>query len=150
LENAIFLEEDTTSRWRFGINLAEARNDPVGRLSATVAESIIFRTEVSILLGWEEFSTSSLRMPFFVGKFQLPAGGLVLGLDRIPLPGREMFVSIEKFQLLAGELISAYQKIRHFLVRGLGSTHMETILFRPEDYMRFTLEKFRTSGWSMQ
>jgi len=80
-ENAILLEEDSTSGRRIEIYLAEARNFPVGRLSSTVAESIIFRAEDSILSALEKFSTSGLRIPFFVGKFQLPAGELVLGLD---------------------------------------------------------------------
>ena len=72
-----------------------------------MAESIIFRAEDSIVSAWEKFSTSGLRMPFFVGKFQLPAGELVLGLHRIPPSGWGMLFSIEKFQLPAGELISA-------------------------------------------
>jgi len=72
-----------------------------------VAESIIFRVEDSKISAWEKFSTSGLRMPFIVGNFQLPAGELVLGLNRIPPSGRRMLFSIEKFQLPAGELISA-------------------------------------------
>jgi len=72
-ENAILLEEDSTSGRRIEIYLAEARNFPVGGLSSTVAESIIFRAEDSILSAWEKFSTSGMRMPFFVGTFQLPA-----------------------------------------------------------------------------
>jgi len=107
LDNAILLEEDSTSGWRIGIYLAEARNFPVGTLSAMVAESIIFRAEDWLLSAWEIFSTSGLRMPFFVGMFQLPAGELELGLDRIPPSGRGMFFSIEKFQLPGGGLISA-------------------------------------------
>jgi len=63
-----------------------------------------------------------MRMPFFVGKFQLPAGELVLGLDRIPPSGRGMLFSIEKFQVPPGELLSAWLKIRNFLVGGLSST----------------------------
>jgi len=106
-ENAILLEEDSTSGRRIEIYLAEACNCAVRRLSSTVAESIIFQAEDSILSAWDKFSTSGLRMPFFVGKSQLPAGGIVLGFDRIPPSGRGMLFSIEKFQLPAGELISA-------------------------------------------
>jgi hypothetical protein len=76
------------SGWRSEIYLAQARNFLVGRLSSAVAESIIFRLQDAILSAWEKVSTSGLRMPFFVGKFQLLAGGLVLGLDRIPPSGQ--------------------------------------------------------------
>jgi len=79
--NAILLEEDSTSGRKMEIYLAEVRNLPVGRLSSMVAESIIFRAKDSILSAWEKFLTSGLRMAFFVGKIQLPAGKLVLGLD---------------------------------------------------------------------
>jgi len=41
----------------------------------------------TILSSWVSVATAGLRMPVFVGKFQLPAGGLVFGLDRIPPSG---------------------------------------------------------------
>ena len=72
-----------------------------------MVEIIIFQLEDAILSAWEKGSTSGLRMPFFVGKFQLPAGGLGLGLDRIPPSGRGILYSFEKVQLPAGELRSA-------------------------------------------
>ena len=73
---------------RSEINLVQARNFLVGILSSTVGKSIIFRLEDTIQSAWKKVSNFGLGMPFFVGKFQLPAGGLVLGLNRIPCSGR--------------------------------------------------------------
>jgi len=71
--NAILLGEDLTSGRRIEIYRAKAWHLPFGTLSLMVAEIIIFRAEDSTLSAWEKFSTSGLRIPFFVGKFQLLA-----------------------------------------------------------------------------
>jgi hypothetical protein len=89
------------------IYLAQAGNFVVGRLSSTVVESIIFQLVDAIQSARETVSTSGLRMQFFVGMYQLPAGGLVLRFDRIPPAGRGIQCPFEKFQLWARELKSA-------------------------------------------
>jgi len=76
-----------------------------------------------------------------LGKFQLPAGGLDSALDRFPTSGQGMYLSFEEFQLPAGGLRSEYQTLRDFLVRGLSSTLVESIIFRPEDHLLHGWEK---------
>jgi len=72
-----------------------------------MVESIIFRLGNAKLYASEKVSTSGLSMPFFVGKFQLPARRLVLGLDRIPPSCRGIYYPFEMFKLPAAELRSA-------------------------------------------
>ena len=87
-KSAILLGKYSISCRRSEIYLAIARNFLVGRRRPTVVESIILRLEDAIQSAWEKVSTSGLRISFFVGKFQLPAGGFVLGLDQIPPSGQ--------------------------------------------------------------
>jgi len=94
-ENAILLEKVSTSGRRIEIYLAEAFNFLVGRLSSTLLETVIIRPEDSIRPAGEKFPTSGRRMQCFVGKFQHPAGGLSLGLDRITTFGQRMWRSFE-------------------------------------------------------
>jgi len=88
-------------------------------------------------------------MQFFVGKFPYPAGGIILGVDRLTTSGRRMFAHVTV--PTSGRRIKIYvAAARNFLVRGLSSTLVETIIFQPEDSILPGWEKFSISGWRKQ
>jgi len=111
-----------TSSQRIWIYLAEARNFLVRGLSSKLIETIIFRLEDLLLPGWVKLSTSSQRMQFLLGKFQL--SGRINDLYRAE-PGS-------------------------YLLESLSSTVVETNIFWPQDSMLPGWEKLSTSGRRMQ
>jgi len=111
-----------TSGRRIEIYLAEARNFLFGGLSSALVETIIFRLEDSKLPRWAKFSSFSRRMEFLLGKYQL---------------------SRRRSEIYPAELES-------YLLNRLGSTQVETNIFRPEDSILDAWENFSTSGQWMQ
>ena len=68
-----------------------------------------------------------------------------MGLDRLTTSGRRMFARVTV--PTSGRKIEIYlAAARNFLVRGLSSTLVESIIFRPEDSVLPGWEKFLTSG----
>jgi len=111
-----------TSGQRIEIYLAESRKCLFGGLSSMLVETIIFQPEDSILPGCMKFSTSGRRTQFLLQKFQLFGRRSEIYLAE---PGS-------------------------YLLERLSSTRVETDIFRPEDSMLPTWQKFSTSGRSMQ
>ena len=72
-----------------------------------------------------------------------------MGLDRLTTSGRRMLAHVTV--PTSGRRIEIYlAAARNFLLGGLSSTLVETLIFRPEDSIPSGWEKFSTSGRRMQ
>jgi hypothetical protein len=111
-----------TAGRRIHIYLPKARKCLFGGLSSTLIETIIFQPEDPILLGCVKFSTSSRRTQFLLQKFQYFGRRSAIYLAE---PGS-------------------------YLLERLSSRLVETHIFRPEESMLPSWEKFSPSTRSMQ
>jgi len=94
-ESAFVLGKVSTSGCRIEIYLTEAQNFLVCWLSSRLVQTIILLPEDEIPSACEKFSTSCQRMQFFARKFQLPARGIIMGLDWLTTSGLRMVCSFD-------------------------------------------------------